>query len=197
MAGFKIILDDLGIETASASCYYSKITFADAKGKIRTLGATGVEAISVDSTTSGTLKGAAWGLILAGPLGVAIGSMVGGGMKVAFELHTLEGETLRGIATKGNYLDIKKQVETRPAKAKEPKRKRVPHEGPRTVGPGLVIGLALLPFIFFWPLLRRGHTGRARALGAAWTLIWFVGLGSLPAAPAAPAAELASTPADG
>ncbi|WP_206518826.1 hypothetical protein, partial [Salmonella enterica] len=80
------------------------------------------------------------------------------GMKVAFELHTLEGKTLRGIATKGNYLDIKKQVETRPAKAKEPKRKRVPHEGPRTVGPGLVIGLALLPFIFFWPLLRRGHT---------------------------------------
>ncbi|MCK6103965.1 hypothetical protein [Brevundimonas sp. EYE_349] len=125
----------------SASCYYSNITFGDTKGKFRKYGAIGIEPISVDSTTSGTLKGAAWGLILAGPIGLAIGSMVGGGMKVAFELHTLEGETLRGIATKGNYLDIKKQVETRPAKPKLPRKERARREGPRTVGPGLLIGL--------------------------------------------------------
>lgn len=35
MAGFKVILDDLGIETASASFYYSNVTFSDAKGKFR------------------------------------------------------------------------------------------------------------------------------------------------------------------
>lgn len=183
MAGFKVILDDLGIETTSASCYYSNITFADAKRKIRTYGAIGIEPISVDSTTSGTLKGAAWGLILAGPIGLAIGSMVGGGMKVAFELHTLEGETLRGIATKGNYLDIKKQVETRPAKPKLPRKERPRREGPRTVGPGLLIGLALLPFIFVWLLFRRGHTALARLLGVLWAVAWFIGIGNLPAPP--------------
>nr|WP_315054284.1 hypothetical protein [uncultured Brevundimonas sp.] len=163
--------------------------FADARSKIRQYGAVGIQPISADSTTSGALKGAAWGLILAGPLGLAVGSMVGGGMKVAFELRTLEGETLKCIATKGAYLDIKKQVETRPAQPKPPKNVRVRHEGPRTVGVGLLVGLALFPLVFVWLLLRRDHTVRARILGAAWTVIWCIGVGSMPASPPEPAAE--------
>ena len=183
MAGFKVILDDLGIETASASCYYSKITFSDTKGKFRKYVAIGVTPISVDSTTSGTLKGAAWGMILAGPIGLAVGSMVGGGMKVAFELHTLEGETLKGIATKGSYLDIKKQVETRPAKPKPPKKARVQGEKPRVLSLGLFIGLTFLPFIFVWLLFRRGYSVPARLLGLLWFFVWFIGIINLSAPP--------------
>jgi len=183
VAGFKVILDDLGIETASASCYYSNITFSDTKGKFRKYGAIGVTTISVDSTTSGTLKGAAWGMILAGPIGLAVGSMVGGGMKVAFELHTLEGETLKGIATKGSYLDIKKQVETRPAKLKPPKKVRLQGEKPRVVSLSLFIGIAVLPFIFVWLLFRCGYSARSRFLGLLWFFVWFLGISNLPASP--------------
>ena len=128
VAGFRILLDDLGIETRSASCTRSRIVTFDARNKLLQYGAVGVVPVSVESTTSGALKGAAWGVFLAGPLGAAVGSMVGGGMKVAFELQTLEGEVLRCIAGKAAYLDIKKQVEASAnAHMKDFVRKGQPH----------------------------------------------------------------------
>jgi len=195
MAGFKVILDDLGIETASASCYYSNVTFSDAKGKFRKYGAVGITPISTESTTSGTLKGAAWGMILAGPIGLAVGSMVGGGMKVAFEVHTLEGEILKGIASKGSYLDIKKQVEKSPAVAKPPKLAWDKSRGPRVVSPVLILGIAILPFIFAWMLLRSGYSAQARLFGLAWMVVWFIALGNLPTSGPDVAAPIES-PAD-
>ncbi|WP_395651638.1 hypothetical protein [Brevundimonas sp.] len=139
--------------------------------------------VSVESTTSGALKGAAWGVFLAGPVGAAVGSMVGGGMKVAFELHTLEGEVLKCIAGKDAYLDIKKQVETKPAQPPKPKKARSERTGPRKVGILLGAGIFMLPVVFSWFVLRQGHTSRARAIVAAWTALWIVGLCMIPTAP--------------
>jgi len=91
-------------------------------------------------------------------------------MKVAFELETLEGEVLRCIAGRGAYLRIKQQVERRPAK---PRKAKPAHEGPRRVSFGLLVGLALLPIVFFWFLLRAGHSALARILGLVWLVVWF------------------------
>lgn len=184
MTGFTVILDDLGIETRSASMVgKSQVLFHDANNRLQRYGAVGIEAISTQSTTSGTLKGAAWGLVLAGPLGVAIGSMVGGGMKVAFELQTLEGPVLKCIAGKGAYLKIKKQVETRPATPKEVKAPKPIMRGPRSVGGLLMAGVVVLPVVFFWFLLRSGHTGRDRLLGVVWLVIWCIGFANIPVPP--------------
>ena len=180
---FKLLLDDLGIETATAWCVYSKITVPDGSFKTRHYGAVGVVPVSTESTTSGALKGAAWGVFLAGPLGAAVGSMVGGGMKVAFELHTLEGEVLKCIAGKDAYLDIKKQVETKPAQPPKPKKARSEWTGPRKVGVLLGAGIFMLPVVFSWFVLRKGHTLRARAIVAVWTALWIVGFSMIPTAP--------------
>ena len=165
MAGFKVLLDDLGIETRSASCTRSRVVTFDARNKLLEYGAIGVVPVSVESTTSGALKGAAWGVFLAGPVGAAVGSMVGGGMKVAFELQTLEGEVLKCIAGKDAYLDIKKQVETRPAQPAKPKKARSERTGPRRVRILLGAGIFTLPVVFSWFVLRQGHTSRARGCG--------------------------------
>lgn len=200
MTGFTVILDDLGIETRSASMVgKSQVLFNNANNKLQRYGAIGIEPISTQSTTSGTLKGAAWGLVLAGPLGVAIGSMVGGGMKVAFELQTLEGPILKCIAGKGAYLKIKKLVETRPATPREVKAPKSVLAGPRKVSGPLMAGVVLLPVVFFWFLLRSGHTGRDRLLGVVWLVIWCIGFANIPVPPdevnAPPAATVAT--ADG
>lgn len=176
MADFKVLLDDLGIETSSGWCIGSRVRVTDPKGRVSKYGAVSVIPLSTDSTASGAIKGAAWGVFLGGGLGAAVGSMVGGGMKVAFELHTLEGAVLRCIAGRNAYLDIKNQVETKPAQPKPPVT-----TGPRRISPRLLLATAILPFplgLGFW---RRGYTGRARALAAVWTLVWFVGIGNLPA----------------
>lgn len=183
MADFKILLDDLGVETAPANCSRSKVRVVTGAWTVKQYGAIAVVPVSTQSTTSGALKGAAWGVFLAGPMGAAIGSMVGGGMKVAFELHTLEGVVLQCIASKDAYLDIKKQVETRPAQPPKPKQARPERTGPRRIGALLGIGIAILPWVFGLFLFRRGHTGRDRAIVAAWTVLWTLGLGMLPEPP--------------
>ena len=38
----------------------------------------------------------------------------------------------------------------------------------RKVGPGLLLGIALVPIVFVWFLLRSGHTTLARVSGFAW-----------------------------
>ena len=198
VAGFRILLDDLGIETRSASCTRSRIVTFDARNKLLQYGAVGVVPVSVESTTSGALKGAAWGVFLAGPLGAAVGSMVGGGMKVAFELQTLEGEVLRCIAGKAAYLDIKKQVETHPAQPPKPKKARPEWTSPRKVGLVLGSGIAVLPIIFGLLLFRRGHTQRARAIAAVWAALWVIWINQLPEPPveaAPPTMDPAGQPA--
>lgn len=183
MTDFRVLLDELGIETASAWCMGCQVRVFPPKGKANKYNAVSVVPLSTDSTVSGAIKGAAWGVFIAGGLGAAVGSMVGGGMKVAFELHTEEGEVLRCIAGKNAYLDIKKQVETKAAKAN-----RVEPSGPRAISTRLLIGTAILPIplgLGFW---RRGYTGRARALAAVWTVLWCVGLTKLPQPPEGPAA---------
>lgn len=206
MIGFKVILDDLGIETRGADMFgRSLVVYADASGRTRKAGAVAVRPVSTESTTSGTLKGAAWGLILAGPLGVAIGSMVGGGMKVAFELDTVDGDTLRCVASKGAYLRIKEKVEKSPALPPKPKRQAAPAPtGPRRVGKALLAGLVVLPIVFVWFLLRPRHTWKARAWGAVWTILWLVALANLPSPPveapgdaAVPGTAAASARSDG
>ena len=184
MTGFTVILDDLGIETRSATMIANThVLFSDANNKFQNYGVIGIEPISTESTTSGTLKGAAWGLVLAGPLGVAIGSMVGGWMKVAFELQTLEGPILKCIAGKDAYLRVKKQVETKPATPKKIKAPKAVITGPRSVSRLLLAGVILLPVIFFWFLLRPGHTGRDRLLGVVWLVIWCIGFANIPVPP--------------
>lgn len=172
MAGFRILLDELGIETVGASCTRSRIAFVNSKMKVEQFGAIRVVPISAQGTTSGSIKGAAWGIFLAGPLGAAVGSMVGGGMKVAFELHTLEGEVFMCLAGKSAYLDIKRQVETRPAQPKGVKAVRPPRTEPRGFNPFLTFGMLVFPVLVGLFYLRDGHTWRGRAVAAVWTLVW-------------------------
>ena len=200
MTDFTMILDELGIETRSASLMANtRVLFRDSNNKFQQYGAVGIEAISTQSTTSGTLKGAAWGLVLAGPLGVAVGSMVGGGMKVAFELHTLEGPILKCIAGKNAYLKIKKQVETKPATPRKVKGPKPVATGSRDVSGPLMLGVILLPVVFVWFLFRPQHTTKATLLGLVWLVIWCIGFANIPVPPdevnAPPAATVAT--ADG
>lgn len=192
MVDFKVLLDDLGIETASAWCLGSRVRVYEGETlRHREYGAVRVVPVAAESTTSGALKGAAWGLFLAGPVGAAVGSMVGGGTKVAFEIHTLEDEVLPCLAGKGAYLQIKKQIERKPAEpAKLEGRKERPDfemRKPGKVGPLLMIGMALIPFITVWFFLKKGFTPMTRALAVAWTVFWIVGLSQMD-----PASEVAA-----
>lgn len=184
LVDFKVLLDDLGIETASAWCLGSRVRVYEGNTlRHREYGAVRVVPVSAQSTTSGALKGAAWGLFLAGPVGAAVGSMVGGGTKVAFEIHTLENEVLPCLAGKGAYLKIKKQIEAKPAQPGKMKaRKERPEfamRNPGQVGPVLIIGMALVPFIAVWFFFTKGFTPVARVLAVAWTIFWIVGLSQM------------------
>lgn len=194
VADFRVLLDELGIETASAWCLGCQVRVTGRGLRGSRYEAVDAVPISADSTVSGAIKGAAWGVFIAGGLGAAVGSMVGGGMKVAFELHTAEGVVLRCIAGKNAWLDIRRQVEARRGRLAPP----VP-KVPRRISRRLLLGTALLPIplgLGFW---RRGYTAQARGLAAVWTVLWILAVNRLPAPPvdeARPVAPLAAT-ADG
>lgn len=110
MAIFAVLLDDLGIEFARGQCIGKKVVVIQG-WKDTKYDPVAIRPLSMDHSTTGTVKGAAWGLWIAGPLGAALGSMIGGGPKVRFEIDTLEGETLRCVASRDNFLSVRKAVE--------------------------------------------------------------------------------------
>lgn len=57
-----------------------------------------IRAVSMEQSTDNAIGGAAWGFVLAGPLGAAVGAIVGRGPQVTFEIDTEQGRTLRCIA---------------------------------------------------------------------------------------------------
>lgn len=110
MAIFAVLLDDLGIEFARGQCIGKKVVVIQG-WKDTKYDPVAIRALSMDHSTTGTIKGAAWGLWIAGPLGAALGSMIGGGPKVRFEIDTLEGETLRCVASRDDFFSVRKAVE--------------------------------------------------------------------------------------
>ncbi|API59463.1 hypothetical protein BSL82_09195 [Tardibacter chloracetimidivorans] len=62
---------------------------------------------------------------------------------------------------------------TRTAQRKDKKEQQNPEAGAkRTVGLPLTAGIALLPVVFAWFLLRQGHSTTARLIGFGWAFVW-------------------------
>lgn len=110
MSVFAVLLDDLGIEVARGQCIGKKMVVIQGWKETK-YDPVAIRALSMDHSTTGTVKGAVWGLWIAGPLGAALGSMIGGGPKVRFEIDTVEGETLRCVASRDGFVSVRKAVE--------------------------------------------------------------------------------------
>lgn len=63
----------------------------------------------------------------------------------------------------------------------------------RKVGLLLGVGIALLPGLFVWLLLRKGHTTRARAIGFGWAAFALIASMTLPKVDPAPASQSAAS----
>lgn len=179
MANFTVILDELGIETAPAAFRKDHVAVFQNR-KLRRYIPVEIRAVSLDHSVTGTLKGAAWGTFLAGPLGAAIGSMVGGSGKVTFELDTEEAGTLYCFGSRDVFLEGRKRIERITAQREQ--RAAYAAGVKRRVSWPLIVGMVLLPVIFVWAFLRRGYAGWVRLAAFAWTLLWVIGIASLPGA---------------
>lgn len=177
MANFTVILDELGIETAPAAFRKDHVTVFQNR-KTHRYTPLEIRAVALDHSTTGTLKGAAWGTFLAGPLGAAIGSMVGGGAKVTFELDTAEAGTLYCFGSREAFVQGRKRIE-RITKLREEKAAYAAGVKRKVSWP-LILGMVLLPVVFVWAFLRRGYAAWVRLAAFAWTLLWIIGFASIP-----------------
>jgi hypothetical protein len=76
---------------------------------------------------------------------------------------------------------------------------REAQESPRKVGALLIVGIALIPLIFTWFLLRKGYSSQARVVGVVWlTIVTLFAFGpsklTAPETPPAPAVAKAANP---
>ena len=171
-----VLLDELGIEVARGSTVGRELRL-----KGRNMQMAIIRPVQMDTSSTDAIKGAAWGLLLAGPLGAAVGTLIGGGPRVAFELDTDDGETLRCVARRSEYLAIKRDIETAFVTEQRiaDKRRRWETQG-RTPSVGLIVGMVLLPPVFVWFFLRKHYRWVARGLATAWTVLWLIFVASVP-----------------
>ena len=135
-----------------------------------------VTAVSVDSTTTGAIKGGAIGLFIAGPLGAAIGSMMGGGAKVAFQLETVEGPTFNCVMGRTAFVEVREDL----ARRQRTQALRAARAEQRTFRPRWLfwVGTILAPPTTVWAFFRSDWSLRSRLLIVCWTMFWtFVAAG--------------------
>lgn len=84
-----------------------------------------------------------------------------------------------------------------PVQPSSPQREpRQPREGARKVGLPLAIGIFLLPIVFAWFLVRKGHSVASRIIGFVWlALVLLVWIGSANAPPVADEQAVGATAA--
>lgn len=167
---FRAILDDLGIDVALGAYAKGKIRIKPDRSPLMKFTALRVTPISVESTTTGAIKGGAIGLFLAGPLGAAIGSMMGGGAKVAFQLETVEGRTFNCVMGRSAFVVVREDLERRrQAEARQAARLQM-----RTFRPRWLFWLATVftPPATAWAFFRSAWGLRSKFLMACWTVVW-------------------------
>ena len=198
IARFAVILDNVGAEVGQGVLGSASISYI-AGWKSHSFKPTAIRAVSMEQSTDNAIGGAAWGFVLAGPLGAAVGAIVGRGPQVSFEIDTEQGRTLRCVARRDDYLVVKRRVDRIIgfwAKQSARKAARTPGEpvGWKLVlNLGLAVGLIFLPPLFALFLLRKGTSTKARVVGGGWTVIWLITMFGGDKAPS-PAAPTATTP---
>lgn len=167
---FQAILDDLGIDVAIGAYAKGKIRIKPDRSALMKFTALRVTPISVESTTTGAIKGGAIGLFLAGPLGAAIGSMMGGGAKVAFQLETVEGPRFNCVMGRTAFVTMREDLARR-QRAEALREIRVRQ---RTFRPRWLFWLATVfaPPATAWAFFRTGWRLRTRLVVAVWTVCW-------------------------
>lgn len=167
---FHAILDDLGIDIALAAYDKGKIRIKPDRSPVQNYTALSVTPVSVDSTTTGALKGGAIGLFVAGPLGAAIGSMIGGGAKVAFRLDTVEGPTFNCVIGRSAFIRVREDL----ARRQQAHALRIARAEQRTFRPRWLfwLGTILVPPTTAWAFFRSDWSLKSRFAIACWTLFW-------------------------
>lgn len=205
MTAVAVLMDDVGAELGKGEISFHRVTFRR-NGQNVVLKLKAIRPVAVDHQMGGTAKGAAWGYLIAGPLGAAAGSLLGSGPKVTFELDTEEGETLRCVVGQTQYPGIKRKVE---AAARHWERHQTSQallearraNGERPVSLLLGTGIVLMPPIFAWFVLRKGTSLRARIVTGAYVAFWLLLIAvnpkpDTPPSPVAIAPVTANAPSD-
>lgn len=174
---FAVILDNVGAEVGQGVLGSASISYV-VGWQSHSFKPTAIRAVSMEQSTDNAIGGAAWGFVLAGALGAAVGAIVGRGPQVTFEIDTDQGRTLRCIAKRDDYLVVKRRVDRMIVVwAKISARQAARTSGPPgswkpVLNFGLAAGLVFLPPLFAPFLLRKGTPTWARIVGGGWTVIW-------------------------
>lgn len=167
---FQVVLDELGVDVALGAYSKGRIRIKADRSPVMKFTAVAVTPISVDNSTTGTIKGGAIGLFLAGPLGAAIGSMMGGGAKVAFKLETVEGSAFHCVMARSAFVEVRDDLESR----RQAEALRRTRSEQRTFRPRWLFWIATLlaPPATAWSFFRSDWSLKSRVMVVIWTMIW-------------------------
>jgi hypothetical protein len=110
VTAFVLFLDGAGAEITNATVTRKEV-FALNGGQIVRFKPLHVRPIEVIGPGSNPVKGAAIGFVLLGPVGAAVGALLGTGPKVQFEIECDQGRTYKGVCKQADYPKLRRSIE--------------------------------------------------------------------------------------
>lgn len=111
MTTFVLFLDDVGAEIARARVNRKEAYSWLPSGNMLKFKPVALRPIEVSAQGSNQVKSAAVGFLLMGPVGAAVGALLGSGPKVQFEIVSDQGRIYKGVCKQADYPKLKRSIE--------------------------------------------------------------------------------------